>query len=230
MKDKQNRTTFLLSLLIIVSAIFFTVIIIKNDIKAVNNIPTTSTTTANSSGIEEIKLSGLDTDFHEKQPLGYIDSDDFDIHCKLIYGTTNESLRLGAGMHKCSTLPGLPTPLNDNSTCPIIAGHVMSDFQGLKIMDPNVFKDEMPTGKTITITMSYGKFTYEIIDAKIMKADSFKFNEHRASTGSFEPDTIIFYTCYPFYRVSYTKTNRLFLTGKIVDQTSIIIDDRNADK
>ena len=229
MEEKQNRVTLLLSLLIIVTAIFLTTFIIRKDIEVVNSITTTTTeATTNSQGIGEVKLSDIDTDFHEKQPLGYIDSDDFDIHCKLIYGTTNESLRLGAGLHKCSTLPGLSTPLNENSTCPIIAGHVMSDFQGLKIMDPNVFGDEMPTGKTITITMSYGKFTYEITDAVIMKADKFRFNDHRANYNNFEPDTIIFYTCYPFYRVSYTKQDRLFLTGKLVDQTMIVIDDRNA--
>ncbi len=224
MKEKTNIVTLVLSLFIIVAAIFSTVLLIK--LGASDNTGKTTAPVTTEKEVPEVKLSTLDIDFHEKQPLGYIDSEDFDIHCKLIYGTTNESLRLGAGLHKCSTLPGLSTPLNENSTCPIIAGHVMSDFQGLKIMDPNVFGDEMPTGKTITITMSYGKFTYEITDAVIMKADEFRFNAHRANVGNFEPDTIIFYTCYPFYRVSYTKTDRLFLTGKLVDKTVKLVDDR----
>jgi len=109
-----------------------------------------------------------------------------------------------------------------SATCPIIAGHCRTVFEGFSKIDPA--NGSLPEGLTITLEMPYGNYTYEIISATVGKAADFKFADHRASYGNFEPDTAIFYTCYPFGVVGYTKTDRLFMVCKLIDGFEVVDD------
>ncbi len=228
MKERNFKIlTIAISVLIILSAAVLTVLIIERGKQSTVIMPTIHTTEPKTEDIgPTINLSELNTNYHIKQPIGRVISEDLDINCKLIYGVTKECLRIGAGMHTCSNIPGLKTPQNFDSTCPVIAAHVMTLFQNFKVFDPAVTGGNMPEGKTITLSMPYGDFVYEIVKAEIIEADDFVFTEHRANHGGFEVDTVLFYTCYPFERVSYSKHQRLFLTGKLKSSTVTVIDDR----
>lgn len=161
-------------------------------------------------------------EFRPKQIMGRIESEDLNINCNLVYGSGDESLRVGAGLHKCSSLPGMKTPITDSATCPIIAGHCRTVFEGMSAIDPA--KGELPEGITVTLVMPYGNYTYEIVAAEISKAADFRFSDHRASYNNFEPDTLILYTCYPFGVTDFTKSDRLFLTGKLMKGDELVDD------
>ena len=225
---KKKIITYVISAIIIIAAIVLSIIVVKHTI---SEEPTTVPTTKKETTTEEpttVLLSyALDkkyhtSEFHVKQVIGNVQSDDLGINCNLVYGSSDECLSFGAGLHKCSSLPGMKTPLTPSATCPIIAGHCRTVFEGFSKIDPK--NGELPKGLTITLDMPYGTYTYEIVKAEVAKASDFKFSDHRASYGNFEPDTAIFYTCYPFGVVNYVKTDRLFITCKLVAGDEVVDD------
>ena len=226
--NKKKLITYIISAVIVIAAIVLAIILVKHTI---GKEPTTAPTTIKETTTEEpttVLLSyAFDkkyhtSEFHVKQVMGHVLSDDLNINCNLVFGTSDECLSFGAGLHKCSSLPGMKTPLTPSATCPIIAGHCRTDFEGLSKIDPK--NGALPKGLTITLSMPYGDYTYEVIKAEVGKAADFKFSDHRASYGNFEPDTAIFYTCYPFGIVNYTKTDRLFVTCKLVEGYELVDD------
>lgn len=230
-KNNDNATKNLIirivSVIIVLAAILVVVYFIDSGKNGVE--PTTETTTETTTeepttvNLSYVWDKGYHTDeFHVKQVLGRVSSDDLGINCNLVFGTGDECLALGAGLHKCSSLPGLKTPMSPSATCPIIAGHCRTVFEGFSKIDPQ--NGPLPEGLHITLEMPYGDYTYEIISATVGKASEFKFSDHRASYGNFEPDTCIFYTCYPFGVVNYTKTDRLFMVCKLVEGNELVDD------
>ncbi|MCQ2487915.1 MAG: hypothetical protein MJ143_01390 [Clostridia bacterium] len=227
---KKSIIIRLLSILVVLVAISLAIFFIQRgkddskDIESTAKVTTEATTeeptTVNLSYVWDKKYHT--TEFHAKQVIGRVSSDDLGINCNLVFGTTDECLSLGAGFHKCSSLPGLKTPMSTTSTCPIIAGHCRTVFEGFSKIDPK--NGELPKGLTITLEMPYGNYTYEIISATVGKAKDFQFSEHRASYGNFEPDTAIFYTCYPFGVVNYIKTDRLFMVCKLIEGDELVDD------
>lgn len=165
--------------------------------------PTTVSTTEPATIEPYILLSDIRHEFYEKEVIGRIVSEDLGVDCNLVFGTTDECLSLGAGLHKTSSIPGYATP-------PIIGGHVLTDFKGFA----NAEK-----GKTITISMPYGDYVYEIAKTDVMNKNEFDF--------SIKEEPImqaIFYTCYPFGKVNYEKTDRFFLYCDLVEGTRILDD------
>lgn len=224
---KKKIITYVFSAIIIIAAIVLAVVLVKNSIGEEPTTTTTKKVTTTEEPTTVLLSYALDKKYHAsefrvKQVMGSVQSDDLNINCNLVYGTSDECLSFGAGLHKCSSLPGMKTPLTPSATCPIIAGHCRTDFAGLSKIDPK--NGELPKGLTITLRMPYGDYTYEVIKAEVGKAADFKFSDHRASYGNFEPDIAIFYTCYPFGIVNYVKTDRLFVTCKLVEGYELVDD------
>lgn len=115
------------------------------------------------------------------------------------------------------------TPLTLSATCPIIAGHCQTVFYGLSKVDPNICNN--PYDYTLTLIMPYGNYVYKITNLYVADKSSFSFEAHQATYGNYEPDTIILYTCYPFSPTNYEKSDRLFITCKLISGNEII-DDR----
>lgn len=230
MAEKKSSITIAVSCLIVFVTVLLVIAVFGKGMK--KEEPATaapvSTTVSTTEELPTVLLSYIYNkeyhvkEFRAKQIVGRVSSEELGINCNLVFGTSDECLNLGAGLHKCSSLPGMNTPLTESATCPIIAGHCRTVFVGLSKFDPN--NGEFPKGITITLEMPYGKYTYEITKAEIMKASDFKFSDHRASFGNFEPDMALFYTCYPFGVVNYVKTDRLFLTGKLIKGDRVVDD------
>lgn len=188
--------------------------------------PTTITepTTQGSLFLSEVLASKYgSSEFYVGQVVGRVYSSSLNINCNLIYGTTDACLNLGAGLHQCSSLPGMKTPIDEFATCPIIAGHCQTVFQGLSKVDPNICSN--PYDYTITLVMPYGNYVYQITNLYVANASSFSFPAHRAMYGNYEPDIIILYTCYPFGQAGYEKSDRLFITCKLISGNELV-DDR----
>lgn len=197
---KTNKLT-LIAALILILALMFTAC------GGTEEKPTTEPTTEPTTVEPYILLSDIQHEFYKKEVMGRIISEDLGIDCNLVYGTTDDCLRLGAGFHTTSSLPGRPTP-------PIIGGHVQTVFQGF---------EKAEIGKTITISMPYGDYVYEIVDMKVMNKDEFDFSIKNEPNGQ-----AIFYTCYPFGKVNYVKTDRLFLYCDFIEGVKVL-DDINFD-
>lgn len=150
-----------------------------------------------------VVLSDIDTNFRIKQIIGRVVSDDMGINCSLVFGTTEECLNIGAGLHRTSSIPGYSTP-------PIIAGHCLTVFKGF---------EKAEIGMTITLQMPYGDYTYRISEIKVINKDDFDFAVIR------EPiKHAIFYTCYPFDHINSPKEDRLFLYCDYISGDRIIDD------
>ena len=223
-EKRENRIVIIIvAVLIILLAATFTFFWSKGFFKSdVPFEPSSVITTRTEENEVTIPLSSINHEFHIKEIIGRVVSDDFDINCNLYWGTTKECLRYGAGIHKCSSLPGMVTPLTYSATCPIIAAHCTTEFKNFKILDPN--SSDFTEGLTITLSMPYGDYVYEVKSVEIINADDFKFSDFRASSGNFNPNIAIFYTCYPFERVDYTKYERLFLFCELISGDKVIDD------
>ena len=231
MSSKDSKRTYLICgfAVVLLAILIAAVVFGKAAIQKKPALTTTEKTTAATTEERPTVLlsHALDDEyhareFHPKQIIGNVSSEDLGINCNLVYGTTDECLRLGAGMHKCSSLPGLKTPQTESATCPIIAGHCRTVFEGISKIDPK--NGDLPEGITVTLEMPYGDYTYEITKVEIIKAGDFKFSDHRASYDNFEPDTLLMYTCYPFGVTDFTKSDRLFLTGKLIKGDELVDD------
>lgn len=223
---QKKQIIAIIAFLIISISVVVPVVLVKGKTKPVEVTTTTETTTEKlptihlSDVYEEYYDGKTFSEFYAGQVIGHIYSEYLSIDCDLVYGTSDACLSMGAGLHKCSTLPGMKTPQDINSTCPIIAGHVQIDFKGLSVIDPAT--TELPEGVTITIQMPYGDYVYEVKRLEIIKNTDFQFRDYRASYGNFTEDTAIFYTCYPFGRVDYVKKDRLFLFCELVSGTELV--------
>lgn len=231
---KTTKGDIFIIVLTSVLIVIFTVVLIITSSKIVEENKAQQASKATSTTKEEettVLLSSVFDDtyhtnnFHTKQILGRVVSDDLGINCNMVFDTTDECLRVGAGLHKCSSLPGLKTPMTRSATCPIIAGHCQTNFEGFSKIDPK--NGQLPEGLTITLEMPYGDYKYEIVSVSVEKASNFKFSDHRASYGNYEPDIAIFYTCYPFGVTNYVKTDRLFVTCKLIEGYELVNDTLN---
>ncbi len=197
----SKKIIFTLSLILILAvSLTVTMTSCKKESEEPTTVPsTTEPTTAE----PYILLSDIQHEFYNKEIIGRVVSEDLGIDCNLVWGTSDDCLRIGAGIHKTSSIPGYATP-------PIIGGHVQTVFKGFA----NAEK-----GKTITISMPYGDYVYEIVEMEVMNKNDFDF--------SIKDEPImqaIFYTCYPFGKVNYVKTDRLFLYCDLVEGIKILDD------
>lgn len=209
MADKKpsiKKTVIVITAAIVIIAIAVTgaVLIRKSTQKKEETTASSTTTTLPVSTTSPyVVLSDINTNFHIKQIIGRIVSNDMGIDCSLVFGTTEECLNIGAGLHRTSSIPGYSTP-------PIIAGHCLTVFKGF---------EKAEIGMTITLQMPYGDYTYRISEIKVIDKDEFDFAVIR------EPiNQAIFYTCYPFDHINSPKQDRLFLYCDYVSGKRIVDD------
>lgn len=137
-----------------------------------------------------VYLSKIDHKLSEGKTLGTISSTKLGINCKLCYGTSDDTLWKGGGLHTNSSLPGFATP-------GLVAGHARVCFKGFA---------QAKLGDVITIKMPYGTYKYRISQIKIIRASDYVFEMDLSKI----TDQFIFYACYPYPKTSYEKYNRIF--------------------
>lgn len=137
-----------------------------------------------------VYLSKIDHKLSEGKTLGTISSTKLGINCKLVYGTTDDTLWKGGGLHNNSSLPGFATP-------GLVAGHARVCFKGFA---------QAKLGDVITIKMPYGTYKYRISQIKIIRHNEYVFERDLSKI----TDQFIFYACYPYPKTSYEKYNRIF--------------------
>lgn len=199
MKTKQNYYVLTFVILLLVLMVVLAAVLPKHKIQDQEPEPTTTTTTKPAG----VMLSSIDTDYYHGKAIGHITCKRLGIDCDLVYGTTDNDLWKGAGLHTDSSLPGF-------ATTPLIAGHARLCFSGFA---------NAKEGDEITITMPYGTYVYRIRESKVMDRHAFNFNSLNEQNNE-----AIFYACYPFYKTNYVKQNRIFFYCDLVSGPKVIDD------
>lgn len=123
-----------------------------------------------------------------------------DIDLPLYYGDTLSILRNGVGHSSGSYFPGEGGSI-------ICMGH---NTYGMLRKLP-----EIKNGAQIVIETSYGKYTYEVYDTKVVKQ-----TELEAAPIQREKEILMLYTCYPVNSIGHAK-NRFFAYAKLVEEQLI---------
>lgn len=165
--------------------------------------PTTRTVTTTNEQ-KTVNLSEIDRNFYAGKKLGRITCARTGVDCDIVYGTDEDTLWKGAGLHTNSSLPGMATPA-------LLCGHARVCFKGFA---------DAKKGDIITLKMTYGTYKYRINQIKIYNHNKYDFSD----LGQIN-DQLIIYACYPFPKTPYEKTDRIFyycdrLSGpKIIDDS-----------
>lgn len=147
-----------------------------------------------------ISLSDIEVPEHG-EAFGTISSEQLGLNLSLIYGDTNAILKQGAGMYEGSKLPG-------SAGQTIICAHNTSKFFGPL--------ENAKAGDIIHLQTSYGEYDYEIAETKV--ASMYDTSTYDLDTTE---ETLILYTCYPFYGAP-GKKDRLFIYAKRIAGPSLM--------
>lgn len=159
----------------------------QKNVQAVDNkIPST-----------QVEYPSLGTEY------GTVIIDKFNVQARLIYGDSQEDLRVGVGQFNGSVFPG-----EEGTT--LIGGHNTSDLAAL---------DGVETNDTITIKTNYETYQYKVTSKQISRFDDKKAIESLYNKS--DNNQLILYTCYPIDMVGLTD-DRLFVyaervAGKMID-------------
>lgn len=120
---------------------------------------------------------------------------DIELEEKVYHGDTLDLLKYGIGHYVGSYFPG-------EGGSVIFAAHNSEKY----------FKrlPELKVGSKIIVKATYGTYTYEVIEGKVMKATELEKYEVQS-----EKEEFIAYTCYPMEGFSY-RTERYVIFGKLV--------------
>jgi sortase A len=125
------------------------------------------------------------------------------IDADLFFGDGDVALRNGVGIYNGSYIPGYGGTI-------LVAGHNNTYFNGLK----NARK-----GDLVQIKTSYGNYTYEIYDGKVLKATDQSAFDLTASE-----ENLVMYTCYPFDELGLTSYRYFvyakYVSGPVIDKNS----------
>lgn len=125
---------------------------------------------------------------------GKIACDRIELEAPVYWGDSNTILKAGVGHFMGSFMPGYGKSI-------LLSGHNTTYFKPLKYIK---------TGDVLTYNTNYGVFEYQVAEVKIInlsEIDSATRNEML----SYQEETLILYTCYPFETLVGTKTDRLFV-------------------
>lgn len=128
---------------------------------------------------------------------GSVSLDKQNVQTRLIYGDSNEDLRVGVGHFNGSVFPG------EGGTT-LIGGHNTADLASL---------EQAEIGDTVTIRTNYGTYTYKINDKQVKKYD-----DRTAIASLYEKSDdnhLILYTCYPIDMIGLTD-DRLFVYADLI--------------
>lgn len=128
---------------------------------------------------------------------GQIKIPSIDVDLPLYYGDTLKILRLGVGHSSGSYFPG-------EGGSVLCMGHNYSGY--LKRLP------ETKIGDKITIETTYGIYTYEIYDTKIVNQKQLD-----AAPIQEEKEILMLYTCYPINAIGHP-TQRIFVYANLVDE------------
>ena len=121
---------------------------------------------------------------------------------KLYFGDSKAALDKGLGQYIGSSLPGYGRPI-------LIGGHNNASFGKLQYVK---------VGDVVTITTSYGLFTYKITSTRIaLDTDTSAYDLSQ------NKEQLILYTCYPFSTLGLT-SKRFFVYADKVTGPAIISD------
>ena len=111
------------------------------------------------------------------ETIGLLIIDKIEARVPIVEGADAEALDRGVGHYETTAFPGQDDQI-------LLSGHRDTVFMQL---------GDVEVGDIITIELAYGRFDYEMVDAKIVDADD------RTVIGSTAPDEeLIVSTCYPF--------------------------------
>jgi sortase A len=120
----------------------------------------------------------------EGQAIGRIQIPRIGANFVVVQGTAASSLRKGPGHYPATSLPGLPGTV-------AIAGHRTT------YLAPFRHVDQLKSGDRITLSMPYGRFTYEIQKTQIVPPTALWV------TKSVGYDRLVLSACHPLYSASH---------------------------
>ncbi len=151
-----------------------------------------------------VYLSKIDHNLYEGKKIGTIKSEKLGINTPLLYGTTDDTLWKGGGLHSNSSLPGFATP-------GVIAGHARVCFKGFA---------QANIGDVLTVNTYYGNYKYRISNIKFYNHNAYNFGDDTV----YARDQLIFYVCYPYPKTEYEKYNRIFYYADRISGPKVIDD------
>ena len=147
-----------------------------------------------------ISLSEISVPAHGEK-FGTISSARLGLNLSLIYGDTNAILKQGAGMYEGSKLPG-------SAGQTIICAHNTAKYFGPL--------EHAEIGDILHIQTSYAEYDYEIAETKVASMYDTSTDDLKTTE-----ETLILYTCYPFYGAP-GKKDRLFIYAKRIAGPSLM--------
>ncbi|UOE55179.1 class D sortase [Cytobacillus oceanisediminis] len=130
---------------------------------------------------EAVKMLVEDTEkkliFEQNETIGLLSVPKINKDIPIIEGTDNDQLEAGVGHYTGTAFPGQKDQI-------VLSGHRDTVFRNF---------DQLKVGDIFTVKLSYGDFSYEIYDTKIVDADDLTIIK---STSPEEVLTVT--TCYPF--------------------------------
>ncbi len=155
--------------------------------------PPTSDDTQDPPQEETVSCRDVEVPYYNTQ-YARITCEDIGVDCALYFGDSTAALKKGAGQYAGSYLPGYNGHI-------LVCAHNTSYFKPLQYVE---------VGHVFTVTTNYGIYQYEVTETKVLnhKDDSAYDLSKR------DEEQLILYTCYPFYRMSSVKTDRLFVICK----------------
>jgi len=130
----------------------------------------------------------------EGQAIGRIQIPRINASYVVVQGTQASSLRKGPGHYPSTSMPGLPGTV-------AIAGHRTT------YLAPFRHVDQLKAGDRITLTMPYGRFTYDIEKTQIVKPTALWV------TKPVDHDRLVLSACHPLYSASH----RIIVFARLVD-------------
>ena len=202
-KLKRIYLDFSYSIVISLLILLFISFLFKNEIGIVNNVVNLLKNVEKSSKKDiildennDIKVYPSYGDFY-----GMLLIPELKIANNIVFGDSIDLLKENIGHYTSSSFPG------ENKTI-IYSGHNKKDL--LKNLQDITINNE------ILIKTTYGEFTYEVYDIKIIEDTS--WNDILIEN---DYETLIIYTCYPFNDLFYS-SKRFVVYSKLIDEKWIV--------
>lgn len=155
----------------------------------------------NAENWSEVQFPSLDTVYAR------MSSKDLDISGDVFYGDSDDDFSKGLGQYAGSALFGCGKPI-------LVGGHDTTYFAGL---------EKAKAGDKIEVQTNYGRYTYEVTETKVLKAD-----DEKAVDLDSDDEELILYTCYPFGKVTSEREDRFFVYCKRTDTGGTVkLEDNN---
>jgi len=132
--------------------------------------------------------------FYDGDPFGTISIPSVDIAVNAYQGDSEDEFQLGAGHYTGSFFPGQGGNI-------VIASHRTTYFRPM---------EDLKTGDMVEFETTYGHFTYQVREIKILKGD---FSEIVKAT---DKEQLTMYTCYPFTYIG-NAPNRFVVMCDLID-------------